>query len=370
MDEPQSLVAIVTLLYLYECCVWLPPTALCISSNLGLQPYRVLSSVLGNTRWQLVFLNPLPWTLGFICESWPGCLHYKGLGWQDTDSVDHFVPFDDITNVVCCDGMVQVSPDKGLRTSSPERANFVRASVERVLQSPRDQREAVIMRTLSQAMDVPSVRLRWEAFRIETLSLRRAATMFGLATVALAFSLYWWGSFFGWIEKAIYISCVVALWLFTILEFRRAHACLYPSDRSSQFRLTAMLLISPFAVVRSADSLARPLFAEFDVVSVAAVLLPRKDLLTLARHCLLECRDPQYGDDLDPGLEEMWSWFKARYARRVESALSTEGIDREVVLKPPHRDFDAIAYCPRCHGQFTRELTSCPCCLGVPTTPF
>ncbi len=370
MDEPQSLVAIVALLYLHECCVWLPPRAMCISSMLGIRPYRAFSSVLGNSRWQLVLLNPLPWTLGFICESWPGCLHPQGLGWQDTDSVDHVVPFDDIANVVCCDCVVQVSPDKGMRTSSPERTNFVRDSIARVLQSPRDEREAAIMRTLAQALDVPSVRLRWETFRIETLDLRRAATMFGLATVALAISLYWWGSFFGWLEKCLYIFCIVILWLFTILEFRRAHACLYPKDRSNQFRLTSMLLISPIAVVRSADTLARPLFAEFDVIAVAAAMLPRKDLLALARHCLRQCRDPLHCDDLDPQVEEMWSWFKTHYAQQVESALSQEGIDREAVLKAPRQDFDAIAYCPRCHGQYTRELESCPSCFGVPTISF
>ena len=129
-------------------------------------------------------------------------------------------------------------------------------------------------------------------------------------------------------------------------------------------------LLSPLSLIRSADTLARPLFAKFEAIAVEAVLLARSDLLADARLLLVETNIPRSDDGRTLRLQEMQCWFQSLYTQTVESALSAEGIDRPSVTEPPHQDFDSAAYCPRCHGQYTRQLNCCPSYIGVRTALF
>ncbi|HEV2845561.1 MAG TPA: hypothetical protein VG477_11990 [Thermoanaerobaculia bacterium] len=125
------------------------------------------------------------------------------------------------------------------------------------------------------------------------------------------------------------------------------------------------MIFSPSSCAHAASSLCREALRGFDVLTAAALLLPREDLLRRVRADLhgAACAESRGGD---PDWRRHW----AERRRRVLGLLEEAGIDPGTASIPPERrDSAAASYCPICETESLPGVSDCAEC-GLPLVPF
>jgi hypothetical protein len=173
---------------------------------------------------------------------------------------------------------------------------------------------------------------------------------------------------FGWAHTWLPLASVAALAdAAAVLTFRRAHRKLFPGQAPERRRQTLLLAISPLAAMRAAEELGKGVLAGFDPLAVALVLGRREAALAVVRRRLydLGCR---HGQALPPARRD---GTDALPWRALLSALREAGFEPATLCAPPAPDSPgSLAYCPRCHAQFSVTDASCDACSGVAVVPL
>lgn len=125
------------------------------------------------------------------------------------------------------------------------------------------------------------------------------------------------------------------------------------------------LFLSPPAALRAPVTLTRDTFPGYDDLTMAAALLPRAELLALARR---ELHGADYA--LTSGSEPEWSWFWQDRRDHLVDLLGEVGVSEGEALAAPARcDADSERYCPLCLGEYRSGVESCEDC-GLPLLSF
>lgn len=380
-DDAALLFAALAALYLVECLAWTSTTATAFSSWTGSAgTWREVGAALPVGAGRLFAAAPLPVGRLVVCGDLPIVVGPRGVGRRfdwDADASMHdsasacFVSFDDIRSVESIGAAVVINGQPlGVAACAPVAS----VAVELVLAAlavPSEEREAEILQQLSRKFDVQAVIERWDALKPSTrLAAGASSLLFAWTFLVGPTAVYAARTLdSGPTWMAVYFAGLTACWSAAVWSARRLAYALGQPGVAAWGRF----IVSPAALMRSADVVLRDALAAWHPLAVALAVCSREEAVRLVRR---ELRERQHPTAIDDGGQsqverETRRWFASTIARLVESAAVNACLTTEELFDPPVPDGDdARSFCPRCESQFTHADGSCPVCGGVPLQPF
>lgn len=362
MTDAEALLALLAVLYLFECAVLVAPGAVLLRASFPGR-FRVVSPAALTARWKgaAALAPPLP-PLGttLVAEPWPLAPTDEGLASLEVPSFA--VPWPEVLRIrrrgdeLGLDGRVLA------RTSTRRAASSFLATARRLADAAPAGRAELLDGALRAHLDPAAVRERLAAFRPHARALLFAENALWLGLFAGGPLLLWsplaaeWPRVLAWCG----VSFAAAAWL----ALRAAKAVLPPDARPSVAQRVALVL-SPLSTLRAHDVLARELAPDLHPLAHALALAPREDVARLARDTLAALRWPGAAA-ADPAAP-----FRDRLFAAASRVLREHGHDPDQLLAPPSEaDPGAVAFCPRCLAQFRRSEGPCSTCAGVGLLPL
>jgi hypothetical protein len=383
MTDLEWLYAVLVLLYLLECGVWLRRGTHAWVRGWG-RGWRMFkpSTLLGNARGGLVMASPLPPSFGAVLLGSVPPLSYgqAGLVTSAPTQLDpgprplqpnRFYSWDELRRTRTHGRRVVVDDVVLAQCSSQAAALELQGSLRRLATAADEERVRLVAERGNDAFDRAALENLWQEFRVVARPLAWCCgayfvILFGL----LPLVVMRWGLSLTWPALLVVIGgmAVSTVWL-----YRRAHVQLYPAAEEDRFSQSLMILLSPPLAVRGLEWLGRPLFERWHPLTLAMVFGQREKTLQLARRVLKELNWPAssvlpVGAAQAAEVERSWRILQEEAVRRL---LRTGDIDADELLQPPMPlDDSCRSYCPRCDAQFTTSGGECCDCGGITLQPL
>ena len=376
MGDLESLLLILTAIYLTECIVWVRRGGIVISRFWG-KVWRVWhpGAVLANTHGGIFFSNPFPPFGNVLLGHQPGISLSPGAAlsftaacinpsWRASQS-GRLVKWSDVKTVGFEGKRILVNDALFARAPSIGEARRRAQLLHRLKSMPEKQRESAIREAVRASLDLARIRQRWEEYQESSALLRRLAIILFAYLFAIAPLLLWK---YGFRHAGLGVAAGLIAQTFTIgWLFRRAHKRLFPDGAEERFTPFFTMLLAPPAAIRAPDILGRHLLEEFHPIAVVQALAPLEVFKQLARHVLLDLQFPilpvaPSSDDSATHIEE---WFRTVNREAVSTFVERARVVLEELLKPP-APAEAVnrAFCPRCGAQFVDPAALCGECGG------
>ena len=382
MSDLEVLYLVLVALYAWECAAWLPRDSLALTSWFN-RSWRVVhpSPLLGNQRGGLTFAAPLPPLGSIFCASqFPLALSPDALlafvapainpGWPATQT-GRCVRFEDLQSVRAKGSKVLVNDSLLFRASSAWQAGHWAKQIDDISKLPRTQRAAAIEKLVKTSFNTEALKTRIQLFKKISRPLPWLTnSLFVFLFFVIPVVLWKIGLHLTW---PFLLGSLLMLTTFTAVYFWRAHKQLYPEAEDERFNHFMLIWLAPATSVRALDPLSRPLLATFHPLSIARELSPPADFQKLARIAWLNLRFPGAQPILtsNPVAAETHAHFLSVLLPITENFLKRHGLrPSDLESAPTQADSSSIAYCPRCHSQFTTTDGGCPDCGGVGLVPF
>ena len=361
MTDGQLLLTVFGLFYLAECLHWLPLRSV-IFSTWAIRRYWTSGNpsphVAANGSG-LAFGWPLP-PLGsfFVSEPWPVIPSENGitigegqnnygtpLAWSALE-----VKLDQRTvtlapgfEVLCCS-----------QRAAEELTTFLQSTAVLSLNKRKNAIEAWWRSTLS----LPQAQAAKRKFQLAAWSLRMPCNAVFILSFLWVPLLYWQ---FGTESWRLWVG-VGSLYVMTVLvafTWRSVARRCFPKRKASRWGEALHIALMPMHAIRALDLISVESMAGLHPLVVAAAVLPREDLTSLASRTL---REWKYKPATDP-LHEVVPIVLPR----LEACCKRLKLSLDGLVAPPARQGSAASFCPRCHAQFTRAEATCEQCGGLAT---
>jgi len=191
-----------------------------------------------------------------------------------------------------------------------------------------------------------------------------------------------WVVLFVYIPLMIFYFGLSTVWPFLIVvgysstlivsfAYFALHRRLYREASFERISNLARMLLCPPAAIRACDYITRYYLEIFSPKMVSSVLLGDKDLkLTLKKLYIDICYPINYWADCDD-LNGVFDFYHSHEKDIFHSGLKALNIPiEELTCEIEKLSSDCKCYCPRCCGQFVKELTTCPDCYGVDVVKY
>jgi hypothetical protein len=382
MSDSAALFLILAAIYFSECLFWVRRDGVAFLSFLA-RRWRLAhpGTLIGNRKGGLLLSAPLP-PLGVaaVCPGLPLALSPQAVGAWPGENAPHggndgvpppVLAFDRIRSIDVDGKKILLNGEPVADTVSPASARRLAEEIRGLTRlAPRDREEAI--RTgLRESMSLEAIEERLARFREHSKLTRVLCNVLFAHLFLLSPALVWYQGLARW--WALLLGGALGLMLLVFLAYRRSHARLYPADGVERRRHLTAMALSPPAAIRAHDLLARPLLERFHPLAVAKAVCPSWSFEAFARRVLLDLRLATAGDGSEPACDGQNPvlWFRREQLRIVqERLLGQEDPARNLMERPPPREVEALAFCPRCHTQFRGREGSCPDCGGLELRPF
>jgi hypothetical protein len=378
LGDGQQLLLIIAVLYLSDCCWWVPRLAWVLGSpwggGLGL---RFPGSTLGNARGALV-LQPILPSLGRSYELHP-CPWSWGreglLSWTSTavstggrpPQTGRQVAWKDIKDIDAVGEDVHVNGELFLPARSALLAQTWTEDLRALWQSPAGNREAAWRERWLHVLQPEDLREKERQALVLARSCQAASVLQFAAMFALAPLLC---RRFGLGLGILFAGGVVLLLaLVNAGLYARAHRRLYPEAAADRIKHALIMCISFPLSARAGDAVLRRLFAG---LPAPAVVMSLGDPAGARTALLRWWRDLFYPLTLTE-LEESAQKIVAEHLAR-ERAFWTEWIQQhklEIWLEETAADWldGDLSECPRCRAHYLQAEGDCLECPGVQLRP-
>ncbi|MEZ4861084.1 MAG: hypothetical protein R3C14_07255 [Caldilineaceae bacterium] len=269
----------------------------------------------------------------------------------------HFIAYAEVDGLEVDGATVIFNPKMRLTAASPRRAQQLVELLQSLRRAPVEARATPIRHYLAQNTDLASIRKRYAA-AVEAASVLQILSLLLVLNVFVLLPLALYGQALVVLAlprvliliAVTYVLCLAA----TLYYHRILHETTWLAAVSEQLGL----FFSPVSAMRALDHVTRKLYADFEAVAVAAVLLPAADFGRLLRQ---ELHHAQCAQQLMTCTEwvEFWVERQARLAAMGQEAGFT--LD-QIYAQPLRQDQGAANYCPICHSEFRANFTWCPDC--------
>jgi hypothetical protein len=376
LGDGERILAVLAILYLWDCACWLPRSAAGFSGRGRNRRLTRPVAFLRNDRGGLVFFDLLPSSELLICEAWPLSLSAEGIHFDASErppAEPNFRAWHEVRSVESRERELLVNAIPAARCSSAEVAGFLAERLSKIASASPAQRGREIEALLADTTDTDVIAARLAALKTQGLAVRIAATVFFFYTFALGYFLLCVPS---GVAHATLIFCggLVLTWLATVGCFWHAHRSLFPTAGPERRRRIAMMLLLPPEAMRAPAALSRNLLVNFHPLAVAALVCSPKIFRELARSTLLSLnhaamprREVAGALSDDP---QTSGWFSSRLLHHLAQVVRRAGLEADELLQAPRTDADALSYCPRCHAQFTVPAGSCRDCSDTALIAF
>jgi hypothetical protein len=235
---------------------------------------------------------------------------------------------------------------------------------------PQDQRAQAIETALANHLDAEAIRQRLALFRRLSADLQLTCSLLFFLVFILAPLLVHLESSFPLVG---FLGPYLGLCLLALLQFRHAHAELYPHERGERWKAIFTMLLSPADLLHARDKLAKHLLTEFHPLAVASVVCRLASFQTLAAYIWRDLAHPMLPicPAPDSGPRQTEEWFRNLMQTQIGRVLEQAGVNPcEWLCPPPPEDKFCRTYCPRCLGQYVLESGSCADCGGRALLPL
>lgn len=378
MTEVISLIAVLWILYLYECLFW-PPAETVVFHSLGLGRWQWMSV----SNWLAplergIFLgNPLPPLGGALSVPRAGyAISPDGVyAWSPEfardpgllQDADGFHATWQALGAVRSDGrIVFVGDTPFAKLPDAGAARRLSGLLKRLKDMPAAERSKAIDDANARRFDLAAATYRWSQLQSAARGLRVVCNLLFLtlmvagpaASLTIGLGQTWWW----WLPSA------GVFWLLVLVMFYAAHRSLYPEDGGERGEKLLNMFLLPVAAVRACDRLWFGALRGFHPLVVGRLVLPPEEYADFARQVL---RAVQY---MPPPLSpraplaaKIAGWATEHLQSAALGFAHSTGVNIAADAGAPvAADEECESYCPRCRTQYRRGTFACSDCGGVP----
>ena len=382
MNDQYELLLVLAVLYLMECCLWIPLDSIALGRG-GLGRWKVIhpSPLWARRNRGLIFMNPLP-PLGttFIAHPWPLSLTstsmYSYVSLQlnpgpRPERLSSLIDFADVADLqtqsreILADGQVLA------QFSTDAQAMRFAALLENLARVPAAKRQSRITAALQGALDVEGARAKIDRFYQATILLRffcHALFLFAFILLPLIVAMHEFGRF-----GLPLLESAVLCWFSLLICYYFAHRELKPGAVGARRKSLAKLCVMPTAAIRACDFLGLDLLSEYDPLAIAAAIAKPKLLKDLASDVLHDLYFPRLPvcPSTSPQAAEIEQTFREQLIQQLEEMLNRQDISPdELMTVAPPSDPAHASYCPRCQAQYLISEGTCQDCGDRPLVRF
>ena len=382
MGDLESLLLVITAIYLTECAAWVRRSSVAVRQGWNAQWHlRHPGVVCGNAHGAIVMANPLP-PLGTVLLGHPFPVSLSPQGMLSFTAVcldaggrppqlARWLRYADAQSIGTEGRTVFVNGTLFVKAPSPMVARRLAGLLRELKALPENDRGAAIRRALATTLDADAARKRWEDFQKISPRLRWLGNLLFIYLFVLAPTAIW---FFGFRLAGLWVVAGLLAQTFTIgWQFWRAHGALYPSGSEERFAPFLTMLLAPPTAIRAYDLLARRLVESFHPLALTEAFCGGTAFQQLARRVLLDLRFPMLpsAPSSEPAIVQTEEWFRGVFLEECERAAERAGLKPSELIRPPVQSEKASrSYCPRCGAQFVVQGGVCVDCGGRALTIF
>lgn len=375
MSDGQALFAVLVLLYLSDCWIWVAAHATAFRAPwCGRCRTLRAGARFGNARGTPVLLNPFPpFGAVFLGQFPPVAISPRGFTRAAAEGVEggqRAVDFK-VAEVDSREEWLTVNGERFVRVGRASEASRWAGLIRKVgaAPGPASACEDLIRRFLEEGFqrDTAVERLK----EVESLAgkLRwRAVVFWGFlycATPVLAVTVG--------LNRVLLPSAALML-LSAILisrSFTKAHRQLHPNRRSERIAEVLKMVLCPPVAIRSTDLLTAHSMEGFNPILLGSLLLRADEKHAFLCDRLCQLRYPLRRPVDDPVSAEIIAFFGRLELEIAIQRLKAWGEPAaEEWNEPPRRDGVSRSYCPRCRSQLNSGAGECPDCPGVGLVSF
>lgn len=382
MNDLEHLALVLVGVYWLDCLVFVRRGAALLCRGFGRewqikQPHETL----GNQKGGLAWVTPLPvfpcsFTLALPpCSfSQEGVLAWNALSIHPTTrgfQTGLWFPWDQITSLQVEGSQIQINGKPFLNARSPHEASRLHASMKALKALKASERESEIEAQIRSGFDSKRLTKTLLEFGQATRVLKAqswalAATVFLIAPLLiLKFGIAQVG---WWLLGTIYLQSAGMS-----ISVARAHRRCFPQAGDERFVRVLTTLLAPLSAIRSPDLLIRPALEAFHPLVVAHGLISESEFKRAAAASLRDLRYPidPVCPDADSPSQLTEASFRSCLGKHLTRFLAESGVSESTALHPPPpSDPSHLAFCPRCHAQFTQLSSRCVDCGGKALLPL
>jgi hypothetical protein len=349
MRELAILLAIVLLVYLFQCLCWAPTGATVFSlgpsGESGRKKRGFLWSALNLTGY---WANPLPPLQPLLVVGWPQLEpEPEILRVTRTDAEPVSLPWEQLKvtrsgTKLRCNGFLVLQGGADQIKSHQE-------FLEKLKRAKAKERKKLIESWLRKATDTEAVEERLKLYCQKSRWLDIAVNLqFVLLFMIVPAAFFRFGGRALWPTLAAVITVSIA----TARQSWRLHKFFFPGDGDARFKSVFSTVLSPIYAIRAGDALARDLMAGFHPAAVAGVVCRQHEFEAFAEEQLRANKFSRWGT----------SWHHEQLQLALTKMLAKKGVDVKRLLSAPKRDGNCVMYCPRCRAQYTKTREDCADC--------
>lgn len=269
----------------------------------------------------------------------------------------HFIAYTAIDTVALDGAKLLVNQATVCITALPRQAQRLAALITTMKNVPVAQRTTALQQYRRETQDLAALQQRHTAAEtamgwLRPWSLLYFVTFFGLLPITL-YSAPWLTHLLPNVLLLLGLTYSICL-LLTLYWHRQLQQTTWAAALMAQMGL----IFSPVSAIRASDHLTRTLYSDYEVNTVAALLLPTPVLTQQLRYALhrASCAKTLL-ESVD--WQEFWTMRQQMLERLGEQRGLTVAA---IFAAPAQQDKSAAAYCPVCHNEYRRGFTFCRDC--------
>jgi len=290
----------------------------------------------------------LPWSEVVSAAAWPVRFSRAAVHWPQSEGLEA-VAWEALGPLERTDRTIRAS-SRALRLPSPQDALRLAAVLVRVRDIAPEQREAELAAAFRGRSDVAAVRrVRERADRDGLLLASLGSFVLVALFVVIPLGL---GQRFPWVPDPALMLAALALAYVAIvaIAWRTLRGCGVATGDA--LGMLSNLFFLPATAAHARSFVARRLYAGFDPLAVAAVLLPDEAFRRCAREAFHHIRH-------EGGVADHSRWAESAWRQVVAASGQKE---REILGPPVTLDLTAASYCPLCSAEYRAHFTDCSDC--------
>ena len=354
----EQLFPYIVALYLLDCVTYVRRYHLLFVSNFG-NAFRLQKS-------GLRMVGLLPSDRAFLCHSLPIFFTSQRLYFTadknrpefevyKEEDFDHIL-YDDIKTVAAEGKLLKINGDVVCDTPSGKTADRLARFVRDLTGQPQSKRADRIKAFLAEGADLQKINaLQTDNSRLVFCLKVLSCLLFACFFIVLPLALY--AGLYVYLDVFFLLIFMALIYIMIPIIAFFAYRNIYKGETGKTGAILPAVL-SPVSAMHVLRSLTTEIYARFDFLAVAKVLMPLKDFRVLMRRELFRINyaKTEVGNG---GLQEFLCLKEESYHRM----LAGSGITlQEILAAPQKQEDDADSYCPLCGTEYLTGPNSCYDC--------
>ena len=371
-SEILIFLAVIVLIYLFDCIVWVPNNSVAFASTFG-NKYSIKKPVkiATNNKGGFVLLSPFPPLTPTFIAHFPIIIFSRAkfffnmfppVDFSFSGGIKNF-EYHDVSSSESLRKKLIINNDYTVEFYDEQNSKWVNRLIQQLKFLNEEDRIRSITRIMRQIFDIDGAKYTIDYFKQTTKRLKIFCNLLLIYLILILPLIIIFG--FTLITLCI-ISGMLGLQLYILFLYHHHHKTLYPSR--SEERITNLIRMSlcPPSAIRAYNDLGWQLLSSYNPLILAFILCNENDFKNFAKLVIRGIMYPGHST-LDLESKYQFSHVLDNYYRDF---LEKNRINISELTIAPEAVENCVAYCPRCNSQFSFCQDFCPDCAGVKLVMF